>query len=340
MQQQLSAAVRQKLAQLQTHTGVRFDAVRKCFVDENDKRKRGLTRILEELIPIARDTDTRSAGARRSRARQGKNDPVFTPDVSHFSGATMRKCGTCVDALTYMRARPNTADILRGESDDKAHGLLVDHQMVVYAKRGRKALFEQCRIVDPCVGTLLEKLDSVGWSVVGAQIPLYSPSMDVCTACDLVCVNRDVLNDPNVFQVEVKASMSTSVQSDVNYERARGRNKNTALRGVLQSYVSRHQFQALCTAHMVDEKLPFSFHKSCVMRVSPGVVRTYDLHPWYTAKLPKIIDAIALRTGKKRHAKKWLDGMRVQKAPRKRAPRKPKQQHAAPKKTIGKNKLA
>src|ERR1700691_365317 len=118
--QHLSAAVREKLAQLQSHSGVRFDAVRKCFVDENDKRKRGLTLLLAELIPIASDTDTRSSGARRSRARQGKNDPVFTPDVSRFSGATMRKCGTCAEALAYARAQPDTADVLRGESDNKA----------------------------------------------------------------------------------------------------------------------------------------------------------------------------------------------------------------------------
>jgi hypothetical protein len=334
--QQLSAAVRQKLVQLQSHTGVRFDAVRKCFVDENDKRKHGLTKILAKLIPVASDTDTRESGARRSRARQGKNDPVFKPDVSRFSGGTMRKCGTCVEALARARALPEMADVLRGESDDKAHGLLVDHQMVVYAERGRKALFEQCAIVDPCVGTLLEKFDSIGWSVVGAQIPLHSPSMDICTACDLVCVNRLTSNDAQMFQVEVKASMSTSAQSDVNYERIRGRNKNTALRGVLQSYASRHQFQALCTDQMVAEKLPFRFDKSCVMRVSPGVVRTYDLHPWYVAKLPKIIDAIGLKTGKKRRTKKKLGSLRVQKMPRKRAPRKPKQQK--PKSAIQKNK--
>jgi hypothetical protein len=78
------------------------------------------------------------------------------------------------------------------------------------------------------------------------------------------------------------------------------------------------------------------------MRVSPGIVRTYDLHPWFVGKLPKFIDAIALKTGKKSRAKRSGDRLRVQKPPRRQRVRKltaanPKKKKT-PKKIISKKK--
>ncbi len=325
---QISATVCEKLFRLRNLSGVRFDSVRKCFIDENGNMKRGLTTILSGLIPVASDTDATEHRARRSRARQGKNDPIFVARRCTFNGATMRRCGTCVEALAHGLREPVVAEILRGESDDKAHGLLVDYQLGIYvALGGRNKMFAHCVVVDPCVGTLLEQFDENGWSIVGSQLPLYSPSMDVATACDLVAATRPstARSRPRADEtilIEVKASMRTDTSSDVNYERVRGRNTGTALRGVLQSYASRHQFQLLCTNLMVNEKCGFKFDHCCVMRASPGVVRTYDLHPWFVAKLPKVVDAISLKTGKKKRIKKRADALRVVKAKRKRGPKK------------------
>jgi len=340
---QISAIVRERLRLLQADSGVRFDHARKCFVDANDKRKRGLTHILQQLIPIAGDTDEQPLQRRkRSRARHGKNDPVLTPSIERFSGSTMARCSTCAEALQHARTQPETSERLRNESDDKAHGVLVDYQLTVYAARGggRKGLFRRCEKVDPCVGTLLEQLDKKGWTIVATQLPLYSSAMDCATACDLICTDR--ASRTELFSVEVKSLLRYSLTSDHNYERIRGRNKNTALRGLPQSYAARHQGQLLCTNHMVQQKFNFNFTHSCVMRVSPGIVRTYDLHPWFVGKLPKFIDAIALKTGKKSRAKRSGDRLRVQKPPRRQRVRKltaanPKKKKT-PKKIISKKK--
>lgn len=307
----LSTVLRDRLARLQRESGVRFDEARKCLVDANDKRKRGLTHILSQLIPVA--GDVRGGGEkRRSRARQGKNDPVIVPITQRFSGATMRRCGTCAAALAHARQYPGLGDRLVGESDDKAHGMLVDIQLTVYATRGgRNAMFAHCGIVDPCVGTLIEQLDAMGWSIVASQLPLYSSAMDVGTVADLACTDRATRTQLN--QVEVKSSLSGD---DVNYERIRGRNKGTALHGIPQSYVSRHMGQLLCTDHMVRQQFDFSFDRSCVMRVSPGLVRTYDLNAWYVDKLPKFIMAIGLKTGKQQRVRRKIVKLRVQKPPR------------------------
>lgn len=316
-QQQISSVARARLLQLQTDSGVQFDNTRKCFVDVNGKRKLGLTPILKKLIPVAGDTAT-ARTFRRSRARQSKTDPVIEPLIERFSGATMARCTTCAQALGYMRSSAHAAHVLRGETnDDKAHGLLVDYQLTICAARGgRDAMFKYCIYVDPCVGTLLEQFDRNSWAIVASQLPFFSSAMDVSTACDLICIDRATRS--KLIHIELKSSFNATIESDVNYARIRGRNKGTALRGVPQSYLSRHQGQLLCTNHMVQQRFNFEFDHSCVMRVSPGIVRTYDLHPWYVAKLPKFIDAIALKTGKKRRAKRATDRLRVQKMPRQR----------------------
>lgn len=312
---QVSSILRQRLARLQHESGVRFDEVRQCLVDINDKRKRGLTHILSQLIPVA--GDVRGVGddkPRRSRARKSKNDPDIVPVIHRFAGSTMRRCGTCASALAHARQYPGLGHRLVGESDDKAHGMLVDLQLTVYATQGgRNAMFAHCGVVDPCVGTLLEQIDSLGWSIVASQLPLYSSAMDVATIADIVCTDRPTRT--NLFQIEVKSSLRCD---DVNYERIRGRNKGTALHGIPQSYVSRHMGQLLCTDHMVKQQFDFSFDRSCVMRVSPGVVRTYELNEWYVKKLPKFITAIGLKTGKQQRLRRKIVKQRVQKPPRRR----------------------
>lgn len=331
---QISAIVRERLRQLQVNSGVRFDHRRKCFVDENDKRKRGLTEILKQLIPIAGDNDEHPH-QNKSRARQGKNDPVLTPEIERFNGSIMARCCTCMEALAHARTCDEIKDRLLDESDDKAHGLLVDYQLTIYATRGgRNALFRHCVKVDPCVGTLLEQLQKKGWSIVGTQLPLYSSAMDVATACDLICT--DLATRTELFLVEVKSLLRYSLTSDHNYERIRGRNKNTALRGTPQSYAARHQGQLLCTNHMVQHKFNFNFNQSCVMRVSPGIVRTYKLHQWFISKLPKFIDAIALKTGKKIRKKRNDEKLRVQKPPRQRRVSNKQPKARAPKKSLDK----
>ena len=310
----ISETLRKRLSLLQTDSGVRFDRARKCFVDCNGRRVRGITRILEQLIPVAGDTAT----IRRSRARQSKNDAVIVPRVERFAGRTMARCSTCAVALEHARQSQYADKIFCGETDDaKAHGMLVDYQLTIYAERGgRDAMFRRCVFVDPCVATLLEQLDRMHWTIVATQLPLYSASMDAATACDLICTDLATRVEMNL--IEVKASMKNTQESSDNYVRIRGRNKGTALRGIPQSYLSRHQGQLLCTNHMVKQKFGFQFENSCIMRVSPGLVHTFDLHAWYVAKLPKFIDAIALKTGKRRRAKKLAAALRVQKIPRQR----------------------
>lgn len=307
---ELSDELRTKLTALRS-SAISFDCKKQQFVDSaTGATKRGLTRILTQLVPVPNDTFEMSTETPiTKRARKSRNDPLAQPCIAMHSGETMKKCASsCATALQYTKSIVTSNAVLsemvqrlqEEKNGDKAHGVLVDCQLEIYVRRGRAGLFEQCpSSVDPCVGTLLEHFDKIGWAIVATQVPVYASSMDVATAVDLIATDRKTRKE--LYLVEIKATRGGGGEFERNnqqYERLRGRLQRTTLRGMPLSYYSRHQLQLFCMNHMVSAEFSFQFDEACVMRVSTGIVRTYKLNRYYEERATRIVRAIALKTGR------------------------------------------
>lgn len=304
----LNGELRTKLAQLRA-APITFDTARQCFTNAGGARKRGLTRVLAQLLPVPFDKlDDETEAALTRRARKSKYDPATHVETRRFeTGATLRRCGSCDATLRFLRAsKLSVAARLRAESNgDKAHGVAVDYQLSLYVRRGRRALFEACgAFVDPCVGTVLEQCDAMGWALVATQVPVYSAAMDIATAIDLLATDRATRT--KLFLIELKASRGRDAvaRANMQYERLRGRLQRTTLRGFPLSYYSRHQMQLFCMDEMVRSAHNFGFDDALVMRVAPGVARLYRLNPYYCERAKRIVRAIGLKTGKVRTAQR------------------------------------
>jgi hypothetical protein len=296
---------------LRSNVSVEFDAQRKCFVDiASGTMKRGLTKILAQLVPVPfdkLDSDELAAiEARTRRPRRSRNDPAPEPLIANYAGETMARCSTCKRArewLAQASGGSGIAERLSAEPHaDKAHGIIVDYQLQMYVRAGsRAAFFQSCAVVDPCVGTLIEHFDARGWAIVATQMPLYASAMDVATAFDVVATDRATRQQ--IILCEVKATrggqtVDELTRNNLQYERLRGRLQRTTLRGVPLSYYSRHQLQLFCMLEMVRLQHGFTFDSAVILRLSPGVVRQYDLNDYYRDRSAQIVRAIALKTGR------------------------------------------
>jgi hypothetical protein len=345
-QRSFSLELLRKLALL-GQSPVRFDGESGAFVDKaTGVRRRGLTRLLAQLVPVPNDTlDSAEVAAAESRSlkpRRSKYDPAPEPLLSSYSGELVSRCASCSEAHRYMAQNaPSTSvrDRLAAEiHPDIAHGLVVDAQLELYVRCGsRSAFFRQCAVVDPCVGTLLAHFDASGISIVATQLPLYSATMGVATQFDIVLTDRATRT--RLILGEIKATRGAALsrralvssggggggtrttgalaaltaanqasvaaaaalnRGNLQYERLRGRLTRTTLRGMPLSYYSRHQIQLFCMLDMVQTTQGFTFDEAAVFRVSPGVVRTYPLNPYYVERAATIVRAIAAKSGVKR----------------------------------------
>lgn len=301
----LSDTLRAKLVALRNSSGVEFDSDKQHFVDSHTRQpRRGLTKILAQLIPVPYDTyEEVPADLSSKKPRKSRNDPLAEPVVSRYAGTTMQKCAACCDAAVQWLRQGNTGfeqigERLRAEKHaDKAHGIAVDYQLEVYVQHGREGLFARCGAVDPCVGTLLEHFDARGWAIVATQVPVYSAELDLATAIDILATDRATRT--KLYLVEVKATRRGDVErSNAQYERLRGRLRRTTLQGMPLSYYSRHNVQVFCMKHIVYTHSHVAFDDECIARVSPGTVRTYALHAYFQSQAAKIVRAIALKTGR------------------------------------------
>jgi hypothetical protein len=300
MTSRIAPLLSERLAKMRA-SDVQFDSSRKCFARVG-MRKRGLTKILAQLLPVPFDKlDDETEALLTRRARKSKHDPATSAIVEHFSGATMARCGTCPTAISWARRQTSSiGERVRDErNDDKVHGIVVDYQLALYVRKGRAGLFKACgaSAVDPCVGTLLEQVDALGWALVATQIPLYSSTMDVATACDVLATDRATRS--KLFLIEIKATRGRDnvTRGNMQYERLRGRLQRTTLRGMPLSFYSRHQLQLWCMDAMVREAHDFTFDGAVVLRVSPGIVRRYPLNNYYHERAARIMRAIGLKTG-------------------------------------------
>lgn len=275
-------------------TPVRFSKKDECFVVEG-RRKHGLTKFLASLVPVPFGKKEDAPGAVVVAAV-----PVC---IEQFRGSVMVQCGCCRSSVASLRAKGDEfAARLNAEKNlDKVHGMVVDHQLELYTKLGRDALFQLNQIIDPCVGTMIEQFDKNDWTVIGAQVPIFDKESDVATAIDVLATDRATRK--RLFLIEVKASRPGRSQDD-NYERVRGILKRTALRELPQSYHARHQLQLLFMQQTLEREMHVTPDRSVVMRVSPGTVRTYDLAQEFSRRAGDIMRAVGECQKRKKRPKK------------------------------------
>lgn len=91
---------------------------------------------------------------------------------------------------------------------DIHHGTLVDRQIrrrVECEVRKLPVGRYLCgQLTDPCVDAFFAYLQEKGWRAVACQVPIYSPTLRVATAIDVVCT--DVATESQLILLEVKSS--------------------------------------------------------------------------------------------------------------------------------------
>ena len=295
-------------------TAIEFSPVDGCFVLPGVGRKRGLTKILNSIMPVPHG-EPEPDEPEPKRCRRSKADPVpgaviwthaAHPDHRRWIKRAAASCKTATTACSLERLAEGEGRAGIGRAYNTRHGSLVDEQIKLRVASGRVALKDKTLGpmkggIDPCTATLLDFLDSRGRRVVAAQVPLYSAEMDVATAIDFI------LDDGTLC--ELKASTVTEKEaikrSDRSYELPRARLTRTALRGTPCSMYSLHQVQLYTMAAMVCETVGVEPPAAVVLRVSPGVVREYKLNPWFKERADRFRRAIAQRTGQhKRNLRK------------------------------------
>lgn len=315
MQRRVVSQTLQKLAE----SPIIFSPADNCFVIPEVGRKRGLTKILSSIMPVPHgELDPNEPMPKR--ARRSKNDPVPAPRVWKPTGPEMRRnaakaAHTCKDAtskcsLQQFGEQEGRSGI--GRAYNTRHGSLVDEQLKLRVIHGRSVLVNRELDamkggLDPCTATLLDFLESRKQRIVAAQVPLYSAEMDVATAFDIM------VDDGTVY--EVKSTTVTTPEGikrgDKSYETPRARLTKTALRGTPCSQFCLGQLQLYVTCSIIEEVTGFRPPSAAVLRVSPGVVRQYNLDPWFKSRAERFRRAIAQRTGqhkrnlrKKRHTQR------------------------------------
>lgn len=292
----LHPSLRAKL-KLLANDGVHFDAERLCFVHKGE-RKRGLTKILAALLPIPRSRKLPAAAD-----ESASNEAGVMRSTKTFIGRTLARCASCAEALTWAKqeAASHVRKRLEVERDrDCLHGLVIDYQLGLYVRYGRKVLFVKCPAVDPCVGSIIEQLDGDGWCAIASQVPIYDTVTDVATAVDILATDRGTRSA--FYLIEIKASLRDGGADD--YERTRGVIKRSILRDLPQSYYARHQMQLLCMNDTIERQFSFRPDRSVIMRVAPGTVTTYPLSPIFLQRRADVTGALAAFAAKGMRARK------------------------------------
>ncbi len=299
---------------------IAFSPADECYTLKGVGRKRGLTKILNAIIPVPHG-DLEPSEEPPKKARKSRNDPKTSPLIWRSTDRTNRylqkAVPLCRDAVLGCSIEQFADDVGRsgiGQDYNKRHGSLVDEQIKLRVSHGRTALEDKSHGamqggLDPCVGTLLDFFAARGQSIIAAQVPLYSKEMDVATSFDVMT------SDGTVYEIK-STTVNTPeaiVRGDNSYETPRARLTHTALRGAPCSQYTRGQLQLFITCAMITEMTGWTPPSAAVLRVSPGVVREYRLNSWFKDRADKFRRAIAQKTGQhkrnmrnKRHQKPVL----------------------------------
>lgn len=286
---------------------IEFSPADACYVLPGQGKKRGLTRILGALVPVPHGDVPPEKKARRS-----KNDPVpgalvwrHTADSRYFIKMAVPTCRDSTGGCSLEQYAEDEGRSGIGRAYNTRHGSLVDEQIKLRIAHGREILNDRSHAafrggLDPCTATLLDYLRARGQRPVAAQVPLYSPTMDVATAFDLMT------DDGTVYEIKstTVATPEAIVRGDRSYETPRARLTRTALRGTPCSQYSIGQLQLFITCAMITETTGFEPPAAAVLRVSPGVVRRYELNQWFKTRAERFRQAIAKKTGQHKRNKR------------------------------------
>lgn len=291
-------------------TPIMYSPADACYVipqpgNKPPSRKRGLTKILGSIMPVPHG-EPEPNDPPPKKARRSKLDPVPKARIwKHTDRASRtyisKAAVTCRDATTVCSLPHLDEDVGRagiGKAYNTRHGSLVDQQLKLRVTHGREAMIDRTHGcmrggLDPCTATLLDFLQSRNQRIVATQVPLYSAEMDVATSFDIM------VDDGTVY--EIKSTTVTGADAvargDKSYETPRARLTRTALRGTPCSQYCLGQLQLYITCAIITETTGFSPPSAAVLRVSPGIVRQYDLNPWFKTRADRFRRAIAQRTG-------------------------------------------
>ena len=311
----------QKLRALREHPNscrVQYVAKRKCFVRTRTsvevaaqmaagkhappptERCRGLTRVLERAFPVAEhDTCPRCdpearASARKQSERKRTLLGYVASDLQPM-GKKKRKHFVAVSSggSSGNTNNTNNTNMCRRTISNMAHGSGVDLDVEKYVRAGKFT-----PSADICSVSLMVYLKTtLGWQPIATQVPIYSPSLGIATAIDLLCT--DVETHTKLFLVEVKATRARGTAASV--AACYTTSANTAvgnLRGLPMSRYSSHQLQLWAMAYTLRAECAVTLDGAAVLRTSPARVYHYPLSPWFDGReraLVKRLAAVAAR---------------------------------------------
>lgn len=311
---QISEDLRRTLKRLRD-APIRYSSEKEAFVlrvdDKTRVTKRGLTRVLKQVFPVPQsrggDLDEEDEAHPRTvdvnnKPRKSRNDPaplrrLWWRRKTRLRCALDCKTSTLASSVDGMAPEAGRAGI--GPMFNKRHGMLVDQQIRFLVEHGKHTAAACDLVVDPCVSTLWSYLHEQGLCIVATQVPLYSASLDIATALDVLCTDRATRTQLHLLEVK---STTFGADKDRSYVLARGRLTSSTARGTVLSYYVSHQLQLGVMTHMLQEMLgeQGKLTSARVVRVSANCVSDYPLTPWFTERAKALLPAIQKRGVKRR----------------------------------------
>ena len=181
--------------------------------------------------------------------------------------------------------------------NDMDHGSIVDGQIDAYTKNA-------CQFgshVDPCAANAISFLKKRFKLIpIASQIPIYSPTLNVATAIDLLCT--DELTGTELHLVELKATRHMYDDSGC-YMAHVSRRTRGPLAGLPTSHCARNQLQLWAMYHTLTTDYDIEVDSAFVLRTSPLQVCQYMLNSWIVDRshiLEETLRALTRPTAAKR----------------------------------------
>jgi len=268
----------------------------------NREPKRGLTKVLREIIPVP------LGGQRPAKRARALNDTDPEPVRKVWRRTVCRtSCAASCKQATLHRhvdgVEPTFGLAGFGPHFSVRHGKLVDQQLKFLVRNGYGATLTADMLMDPCTATLRDYFHAHGLALIASQVPLYSADLEIATALDVLCTDSATRTEMHLF--EIKSTTSDS-SDDEMYTRVRGRLKSSVARGTPISFYVEHQLQLGVMDSMIRDTLEGRGPTSArVLRVSPNCVTEYPLTPWFNSTSKKLLSVIRRRAQRsvKRRAK-------------------------------------
>lgn len=266
----------QKLANLREKTrGTAFDAARGCFVRQGKTVCSGLLPALDRAFPVPKHTE--SECKRCGGKVRGASQASLSARASLRASKKRKKRGDFIaigpaDATDDLPVSPYTPPQPCMGFTAMRHGQAIDSdiEMAVSVPNYVPA--------DPCAAKLLHHIcHTRKWIPVAAQLPMYSPSLGLATAIDLLCV--DEATRRRLILVEVKSTWSrlgSPAQMDACYRTVAQGGRGTDV--LPQSRYMQHQLQLWAMWYMLRADFGIEADESLVIRVGPTFLAEYPLN--------------------------------------------------------------